>query len=180
MMMDKSMEQGLRPYITLSRKGVLATQHKFELSENPKVSIVIPMYNEEKNALGVIRSIQNQSTEDLEIVIVNDNSNDNTLKVLKKLQEEDPRITILTNKSNRGVIYNRIYGALKSKGEYVTFLDADDGLCNINILQKSYDIATKEKGEKIQSLYNNRVLKTLKLRFPQQRERKKNNNNKHT
>ena len=98
MMMDKSMEQGLRPYITLSRKGLLATQHKFELSENPKISIVIPMYNEEKNALGVIRSIQNQSTEDLEIVIVNDNSNDNTLNVLKKLQEEDPRITIYTNK----------------------------------------------------------------------------------
>ena len=72
------------------------------------------MYNEEKNALGVIRSIQNQSTEDLEIVIVNDNSNDNTLNVLKKLQEEDPRITIYTNKSNRGVIYNRIFGALKS------------------------------------------------------------------
>ena len=36
-----------------------------------------------------------------------------------------------------------------SKGDYVTFLDADDGLCNINILQKAYDIATKEKGEKI-------------------------------
>ena len=153
MMMDKSMEKGLRPYITLSRKGVLATQHKFELSENPKISIVIPMYNEEKNALMVIRSIQNQSMEDLEIVIVNDNSNDNTLKVLKKLQEEDPRITIYTNKSNRGVIYNRIFGALKSKGEYITFLDADDGLCNYQILEKSYKIATEKYDEKIDMVH---------------------------
>ena len=153
MMMDKSMEQGLRPYITLSRKGLLATKHKFQLSENPKISIVIPMYNEEKNALGVIRSIQNQSTEDLEIVIVNDNSNDNTLKVLKKLKEEDPRITIYTNKSNRGVIYNRIFGALKSKGEYITFLDADDGLCNYQILEKAYKIATENYDEKIDMIH---------------------------
>jgi glycosyltransferase involved in cell wall biosynthesis len=111
------------------------------------------MYNEAKNAKSVIRSIQNQSLQDFEIVCVNDNSNDDTLSVLEQLQEEDPRIMILTNKSNRGVIYNRIFGALKRKGEYVTFLDADDGLCNINILEKSYNIATKEKGEKIDIIH---------------------------
>ena len=147
--MDKEMEKPFRNYVTVSRQGLLLPNRKFEKTENPKVSIIIPMYNEAKNAKSVIRSIQNQSLQDFEIVCVNDNSNDDTLSVLEELQEEDPRITILTNKSNRGVIYNRIYGALKSKGEYVTFLDADDGLCNINILQKSYDIATKEKGEKI-------------------------------
>ena len=147
--MDKAMEQPFRNYITVSRQGLLLPNRIFKKSENPKISIIIPMYNEEKNTKSVIRSIQNQSLQDFEIVCVNDNSKDDTLSVLEKLQEEDPRITILTNKSNRGVIYNRIYGALKSKGEYVTFLDADDGFCNINILQKSYDITTKEKGEKI-------------------------------
>jgi glycosyltransferase involved in cell wall biosynthesis len=91
--------------------------------------------------------------EELEIVIVNDNSNDGTLALLKKLQEEDPRITIFTNKSNRGVIYNRIFGALKSKGEYITFLDADDGLCNYKILEKAYNIATEEFGEKIDMVH---------------------------
>ena len=151
--MDKSMEEGLRPYITISRKGILANDRIFEHYDNPKISIVIPMYNEEKNALGVIRSIQNQSMEELEIVIVNDNSNDGTLALLKKLQEEDPRITIFTNKSNRGVIYNRIFGALKSKGEYITFLDADDGLCNYKILEKAYNIATEEFGEKIDMVH---------------------------
>ena len=151
--MDKSMEEGLRPYITISRKGLLANDRIFEHYDNPKISIVIPMYNEEKNALGVIRSIQNQSMEELEIVIVNDNSNDGTLSLLKKLQEEDPRITIYTNKSNRGVIYNRIFGALKSKGEYITFLDADDGLCNYKILEKAYNIATEEYDEKIDMVH---------------------------
>ena len=153
LMMDKKMEEGLRPYVTLSRQGLLANNRIFESYEKPKISIVIPMYNEEKNALGVIRSIQNQSMEELEIVIINDNSNDNTLSVLKKLQEEDPRITIYTNKSNRGVIYNRVFGALKSKGEYITYLDADDGLCNYQILEKAYHIATEEFDEKIDMIH---------------------------
>ena len=151
--MDKQMEQPFRNYVTVSRQGLLLPNRIFERSENPKISIIIPMYNEAKNAKSVIRSIQNQSLQDFEIVCVNDNSNDDTLSVLEQLQEEDPRITILTNKSNRGVIYNRIFGALKSKGEYVTFLDADDGLCNINILEKSYNIATEEKGEKIDIIH---------------------------
>ena len=147
------MELPFRNYVTVSRQGLLLPNRIFERSENPKISIIIPMYNEAKNAKSVIRSIQNQSLQDFEIVCVNDNSNDDTLSVLEQLQEEDPRIIILTNKSNRGVIYNRIFGALKSKGEYVTFLDADDGLCNINILEKSYNIATEEKGEKIDIIH---------------------------
>ena len=146
--MDKQMEQPFRNYVTVCKQGLLLPNRKFEKSENPKVSIIIPMYNEAKNAKFVIRTIQNQSMQDVEIVCVNDNSNDNTLSILEQLKEEDPRITILTNKSNRGVIYNRIYGSLMSKGEYITFLDADDGFCNINILEKAYNIATKEKGEK--------------------------------
>ena len=151
--MDKEMEKPFRNYITVCKQGLLLPNRIFKKSENPKVSIIIPMYNEAKNAKFVIRTIQNQNLQDFEIVCVNDNSNDNTLSVLEELKEEDPRITILTNKSNRGVLYNRIYGALMSKGEYVTFLDADDGLCNIDILQKSYDIATKEKGEKIDMIH---------------------------
>jgi glycosyltransferase involved in cell wall biosynthesis len=151
--MDKQMEQPFRNYVTISRQGLLLPNRIFKRSENPKISIIIPMYNEAKNAKSVIRSIQNQSLQDFEIVCVNDNSNDDTLSVLEQLQEEDPRIMILTNKSNRGVIYNRIFGALKSKGEYVTFIDADDGLCNINILEKSYNIAREEKGEKIDIIH---------------------------
>ena len=151
--MDKEMEKPFRNYVTVCKQGLLLPNRIFKKSENPKVSIIIPMYNEAKNAKFVIRTIQNQNLQDFEIVCVNDNSNDNTLSVLEELKEEDPRITILTNKSNRGVLYNRIYGALMSKGEYVTFLDADDGFCNINILQKSYDIATKEKGEKIDMIH---------------------------
>jgi glycosyltransferase involved in cell wall biosynthesis len=147
--MEENMEKVFREYLTFSFEGKLLPKRKMELSSKPKISLVIPMYNEQKNINKVIRSIQNQNLQDIEIVCVNDNSNDKTLEILKELQKEDPRITILTNRQNRGVIYNRIYGAIRSKGEYVTFIDADDALCNINILEKAYKVATKEHNEKI-------------------------------
>ena len=147
--MDAEMQKPFINYIDYCRRGVLFPNRKLIRVENPKISVVIPMYNEEKNVLPIIRSVQNQNLQELEIVCVNDNSNDGTLSVLKSLQKEDPRITIITNKVNRGVIYNRIYGGMQSRGEYVTFLDADDSLANINILNEAYEIATKKFDEKI-------------------------------
>ena len=147
--MEEPMEQIFRQYLTFSFQGNLLPNRKMKKSEKPKVSVIIPMYNEEKNAKKVIRSIQNQNLQEIEIVCVNDNSKDNTLQILEALQKEDPRITIITNRKNRGVIYNRIYGAIRSKGEYVTFIDADDALCNVGILEKAYNVATKQHNEKI-------------------------------
>ena len=147
--MDEKMEQPLKHYISVWKDGNLLPGRKFAKPPKTKISLIIPIYNEEKNITPCIRSIQNQNFQEIEIVCVNDNSNDKTLSILKSLQKEDPRITIITNKTNRGVIYNRIYGAIQSKGEYVTFIDADDGLCNINILGQAYDAATKDHKEKI-------------------------------
>ena len=151
--MEESMEKPFREYVSVSRQGQLLPGRKMEKSDHPKITLIIPMYNEEKNVLQVIRSIQNQSLQDIEIICINDNSNDKTLSILKSLQKADPRIRIITNKKNRGVLYNRISGSLKANGEYVTFLDADDCLCNINILDKAYNLATKEFKEKIELVH---------------------------
>ena len=147
--MEPSMEAPLRNYVSICKQGQLLPGRIMEKSEKPKITLIIPMYNEEKNIHPIIRSIQNQSLQDIEILCINDNSNDKTLSLLKSLQKQDPRIRIITNKKNRGVLYNRISGALKSNGEYVTFLDADDSLCNINILEKAYNVATKDFNERI-------------------------------
>ena len=151
--MDEKMEKPFRDYVSVCRQGQLLPGRTMEKSDHPKITLIIPMYNEEKNAVQVIRSIQNQSLQDIEIICINDNSNDKTLSILKSLQKADPRIRIITNKKNRGVLYNRISGALKANGEYVTFLDADDCLCNINILEKAYNLATKEFKEKIELVH---------------------------
>jgi len=151
--LDKSLEKSFRSYITMNREGKLLPDRNFTKSEKPKISVIIPMHNEEKNVLSVIRSVQNQDLQEIEIICVNDNSNDKTLSLLKKLKEEDPRITILTNRSKRGVLYDRIYGALESKGEYVAFVDADDGFTNKDILQKAYDTATKKYNHKVEVVH---------------------------
>ena len=147
--MEPQYEGPLKYYVTLCKKDVLLPGRRFIRSEKPKISVIIPMFNEQKNALTVIRSVQNQTLQDIEIVCVNDNSNDKTLEILESLQKVDPRITIITNPTNRGVIYNRIFGALHSKGEYVTFIDADDAICNFEIFQKAYNNATKDYNEKL-------------------------------
>jgi glycosyltransferase involved in cell wall biosynthesis len=147
--MDKTMEMPFRNFILINKQGKLLPGRNFKKSEKPKISIIIPIYNEEKNLIKIIRSIQNQSLQEIEIVCINDNSNDNTLSILTSLQKVDPRITIINNKINRGVLYNRIFGAMQSKGEYVTFVDADDCFCNIDILSLSYETATQKYNEKI-------------------------------
>ena len=147
--MDEKMEKPFREYISFNNQGFLLPERKLQKIEKPKISVVIPMYNEEKNVIQIIRSIQNQSLQEIEIVCVNDNSNDKTFSILNSLKEIDPRILIINNKINRGVLYNRIYGAMESNGEYVTFVDADDCLCNINIFKIAYETATKNHKEKI-------------------------------
>ncbi len=147
--MEEEMERPLRNYVSVCKQGLLLPGRTFERSDHPKISVIIPMYNEENNIIQVIRSIQNQSLKELEIVCVNDNSNDKTLSILQSLQKEDPRIRIITNKTNRGVLYNRISGALKSNGEYVTFVDADDLICNMDIFRMAYNLATQEYNEKL-------------------------------
>ena len=148
--MDETKENSAKKYIFLCKEGSFLPNRKMVKCPNPKISIIIPLLNEEKNLLKAIRSIQNQSLQEIEIICINDYSNDKTLSMLESFQKEDPRIVIITNKYNRGDIYNRIYGAIQSKGEYITFMDAKDCLCNAEILEKAYDYATKKYNEKIE------------------------------
>lgn len=104
----------------------------------------------QKKILPAIRSVQNQNLQEIEIVCVNDKSNDTTLSILKELQSKDPRINIIINKYNRGTLYNKIYGALESKGEYIAFIDVEEGFANPDILKIAYETATKKYNEKIE------------------------------
>ena len=67
------------------------------------------------------------------------------MKKILKYQKEDPRIRLIQNKKNRGILYNRIYGGLQARGEYVTFIDADDLYANPQIIQLCYEAGIKYK-----------------------------------
>jgi glycosyltransferase involved in cell wall biosynthesis len=73
-----------------------------------------------------IRSLQKQTLKDIEIIAVNDCSNDNSLQILNDLAKNDERIKIVNNDKNRGLFYSRAMGILNSSGEYLLNLDPDD------------------------------------------------------
>ena len=89
-----------------------------------KISVIVPIYNAEKTLKKCINSILIQSYTNFELILVNDGSTDNTLKVCNKYKK-DSRV-ILINKKNEGSVKARVDGIKKSSGEYVTFVDADD------------------------------------------------------
>ena len=79
---EKSKEEEIKLYISQNKEGKLKPEKKFERVEKPKISIIIPIYNNEESLTYTIRSIQNQNLEDIEIIGINDHSNDTSLKKL--------------------------------------------------------------------------------------------------
>ena len=90
-----------------------------------KVSIIIPMYNSEKYIQNTLESVKKQSYDNIEVIVVDDGSTDGSLGLVKKYTREDKRIKVYARK-NHGVSATRNYGILKSTGDFVFFLDADD------------------------------------------------------
>ena len=89
------------------------------------ISVIIPAYNAEKYIGKCIESIQNSDYTDLEIIIVNDGSKDNTLGIINSYAKADSRIVVV-DKKNGGVSSARNLGLDRATGEYVAFIDSDD------------------------------------------------------
>lgn len=90
-----------------------------------KISVIIPIYNVEKYLARCLDSIVNQTHKDMEIILVNDGSKDNSLDICKYYQKKDPRIIVI-NKINEGVSVARNIGINVATGKYIAFVDADD------------------------------------------------------
>ena len=90
-----------------------------------KVSVIIPVYNNGDYIDECLESVVNQTYNNLEIIIINDGSTDDTEKNVMNWLEKDKRIVYFSN-SNHGVSYSRNFAIEKSSGEYLTFVDADD------------------------------------------------------
>lgn len=90
-----------------------------------KVSVIIPMYNAEPYICQCVQSVMSQTWENLEILVIDDGSKDQGLKICEELGSTDGRIRILTQR-NRGVSAARNRGIEEADGEYIFFLDSDD------------------------------------------------------
>lgn len=95
-------------------------------NRNPKVSIILPVYNAEKFLDETITSILNQSFEDFEFIIINDESKDKSPDIIKKYFKKDKRIIFVNNEKNLGCVNTRNRGLRMANGEYIAVMDSDD------------------------------------------------------
>ncbi|WP_069592857.1 glycosyltransferase family 2 protein [Methanosphaera sp. WGK6] len=101
---------------------------KFRTKKQIKVSVIIPIYNTEQYLEQCLKSIEQQTLTDIEIICIDDCSTDSSLNILKNHAQKDKRIIILQNKENDGAGYSRNIGLDNAKGKYIMFVDSDDYL----------------------------------------------------
>ena len=118
-----------RKYINFCIKGLLINNYiknNFKIKSESKITAIIPVFNCQKSIKSSIRSIQNQNMNEIEILLVNDLSQDNSSKIIEEMAIEDLRIKIINNKKNMGTLFSRCIGTLMAKGKYIFPLDNDD------------------------------------------------------
>ena len=127
---DKNLNKEIKDmqeYIYMVMNGTLYNPNEvFNKSDNPKISIVITVYNGEGYLKTTLLSIQNQDFKDIEIIMMDDCSKDNSVHLIKELMIKDPRIILYQNEENKGMLYTKTRGVLHAKGKYVMILDMDD------------------------------------------------------
>ena len=111
----------------------------------PRVSVIIPVYNNEKYVEKCIRSVMNQTYRDLEIIVIDDGSDDKSPEILERLAKEDSRIQ-LTHQENQGVAAARNRGLELASGKYLTFIDGDDYVSS-EYIAHLYDCAEEKCAE---------------------------------
>ena len=111
-----------------------------------KLSVVIPVYNVEKYLDKCVESIVNQTFKDLEIILVDDGSTDESGKMCDEWTEKDTRIKAI-HKINGGLSSARNAGIKQAKGEYISFIDSDDfvELDMYATMIEAFDRKTKDK-----------------------------------
>ena len=95
-------------------------------SKNDLVSIIVPVYNSERFINDTIRTVQEQTYGNWELILVNDCSTDNSVSIIEKYVKEDNRIKLINLECNSGAAIARNTGIEQATGRYIAFLDADD------------------------------------------------------
>lgn len=105
-----------------------------------KVSIIVPVYNVEEYLDKCLNSLVNQTLKDIEIIVVNDGTRDNSQDIIDKYKEKYPKLIKAYKKENGGLSSARNYGLDKASGEYISFIDSDDYI-DINMMKEMYNKA---------------------------------------
>lgn len=112
---------------------------------NKIISIIIPIYNTEKYLDKCLNSCINQTFKDIEIILINDGSTDNSFEICKKYLKIDSRIRLF-NQENKGQSFCRNFGIMNSETDFIFFLDSDDYI-QLNTLESLYNKIIKDKSD---------------------------------
>ncbi len=118
----------------------------------PKVSIIIPVWNPGPGIRRCVESLRGQTLEDIEMIFVDDCGTDNAMDVVHAAAKEDPRIRIIENPENLGPGISRNKGIKEARGEYLSFVDADDYV-NTVFLERLYIKAVADKLDIVKGKY---------------------------
>lgn len=113
--------------------------------ENPLVSVIVPVYNQKEYIHKCLESIINQTYNNLEIILVDDGSNDGSEKICFDYQNKNSNITLI-QKINGGLSSARNIGIEAANGKYITFVDSDDYL-SINFIKEAVAVLEKNKAD---------------------------------
>ena len=117
------------------------------MKKNPKISIIIPMYNVEKYLRRCLDSVQNQTFTEWQAICVNDGSPDKSGEIAKEYAKKDKRFVVI-DKENGGQSDARNVGLKKATGEYILFLDSDDFI-HTQTLELTYMAATEKNADMV-------------------------------
>lgn len=118
---------------------------------NPLVSIIVPVYNAQDSVARCLESICNQTWKNLEIIVLNDGSKDNSLTICQQFREKDPRILVV-DKENEGLSLTRNVGLTHATGKYVQFVDSDDHIA-LDFTERMVTAAEEHDAELVISPY---------------------------
>lgn len=129
--------------------------------ESVAVSVIVPIYNSESYLSRCLNSLMNQSLKNVEFILVNDGSTDNSNTIIKKYMQQDSRFSLIEQK-NLGVGTARNNGIKKAKGDYISFVDSDDYI-ELQMLEDMYLTALSKDLDIIVSRYqkvnsNNQII----------------------
>ena len=123
------------------------------MKSKPIISVIVPIHNVGEYLSQCIESIINQSFKDIEIILVNDGSTDDSLSICTKYKNIDKRIRLINKPKNKGLVAARKTGLNESRGEYAIYIDADDWIKD-NYFEELYKIAKKHS---VQAVFPNHI-----------------------
>ena len=138
----KITKEEINEFRRINNLNILYDRTKYKRSENPDITVVTTMRNQAHCIYKAIRSVQNQSLKNIEMIIVDDCSLDNSTETVEQYMKEDERIILLKHDDvNEGIMISRNEAIRRAKGKYITVLDADDTLLHKDILNYSLTVA---------------------------------------